>query len=132
MIILDGAHNVAAMEALRDVLAENLPGRRLFFVFGVARDKDVDGIIQRFAPMAAGIVVTRSDSPRAVPPFVLLEKARAATDVPVSSDDNPVAALERARSWARPDDVIVITGSLYLAGALRPSVRPEEYSRRDT
>ncbi len=127
LIIVDGAHNVAAMEALREALVENLSGRRLFFVFGVARDKDVDGIIQLFAPMAAGIVVTKSDSPRAVPPFVLLAKARLATNVEVVSVDDAVAALAKARSWASGDDVIIITGSLYLAGVLRPHVCPEAY-----
>lgn len=127
LVILDGAHNVAAMEALREVLVENLSGRRLFFVFGVARDKDVDGIIQRFAPLASGIAVTRSDSPRAVPSFVLLEKAKQVPHVEVIGTEDAIAALEQAKKWARGNDVIIITGSLYLAGKLRPYVRPEEY-----
>jgi dihydrofolate synthase/folylpolyglutamate synthase len=115
-ILLDGAHNVAGAEALADHLKRFYGGRRIWMVFGVMRDKQVEAIGRILFPQASELILTAPAQARAMPPEELaaLECARGArvrATVP--------AALAEARR-AAPQDVVLITGSLYLVGEARP------------
>jgi len=122
LTIIDAAHNVASAAALRAVLERHFADRRIILVLGISRDKDLTGIVRELAPLAAGVLLTMSDSPRAVHPTQLLWRVRRVTDVEAVAMDDAFQALAKARAWAGPDDLIVITGSFFLAGMLRPAV----------
>ena len=125
LVILDGAHNVASATVLRTVLEEHFAGRRTAVILGVSRDKDVPGIVRTIVPLAARVFCTKSDSPRAAEPADLLEEVRKHMAAETSVFDDAKNALQSAREWAGPDDLIVITGSFFLAGILRPLVVPD-------
>ena len=127
LTLLDGAHNRASMQALRSVIDEHLAGRRMVVVFAIAADKEVGDVLAEMLRFASHVVLTRSESPRALPPDDLLARVRAVSNVPAEAIDAAAEALERARELAGPDDVICVTGSLYLAGLLRPILLPGEY-----
>lgn len=114
--LLDGAHNVAGATALAHHLRHFYAGRRIWMVFGVMRDKQVERIGELLFPLADELIVTAPDQARAMPPQEIAAlpcagRARVAPHVE--------AALDLARG-AAPGDVVVITGSLYLVGAVRP------------
>ncbi len=67
------------------------------------------------------VFLTRfTDNPRAVPPERLRELWRAASDAPAEVAPTPAAAWQAAQAAAGPDDLIVIAGSVFLAGELHP------------
>src|SRR5262249_46581873 len=115
------AHNVASAEALVAALLASFPerGRRLL-IFGASNDKDVPGMFRALAPHFAAAYLTRSVSPRSVPPDVLCQWWREAGGQGASAHEPPELALEAARAAAAPDDLVCVAGSVFLAGELRP------------
>jgi dihydrofolate synthase/folylpolyglutamate synthase len=121
LIVLDCAHNVASAQAVVDTLRSSFPPGRRLLIFAGSGDKDLPGMFRVLAPHFAHAYVTRyTSSPRAVAPERLAELWRAAGDVPATPCPAPAAAWEAARAAAGPDDLVCITGSVFLAGELRP------------
>ena len=117
-IYLDGAHNPSAARELAVFLEENLRTRKLIVIFGALRDKAVDEIAGTLFPLASEVIFTQPNTSRSISASQLVEIAgHHAARYKVVSDAE--AALELAMTEAGPDDVICITGSLYLVGQLR-------------
>jgi dihydrofolate synthase/folylpolyglutamate synthase len=116
--IWDGAHNLAGVGY---VLAR-LPARRYVVVASILTDKDVDGMLAALSALGEVFVATRSTNARALPAEELaVRAARFFPDLECVPD--PAAALERARTLARPEGAVLVTGSLYLLADLA-AVRP--------
>ena len=118
-VILDSAHNVPSASALAAALRRHFPSRRIIFIIGIARDKDVEGILRALLPLGAVAIYSKSDSPRAMQPKELLDTSRKLLPIEAVAIDDAHEAFEKALSLAHPDDLICITGSFYLAGLLR-------------
>ncbi len=117
-IYLDGTHNAAGARELLAFWDEALAGRRIHLVFGALRDKPVDEIAGILFPRATTVILTEPHQPRALSANVLAEIAgHHAAHFEVVTDAK--SAVARAVSLARPNDVVFITGSLYLVGELR-------------
>jgi dihydrofolate synthase/folylpolyglutamate synthase len=113
--VFDVAHNPAGAWALRSTLSTCYEDRRLTFVFGAMRDKAIGEIAEILFPLAERVIATRADNPRSATPDEIREAAvRTATDIEDVADI--AAALQRARSLAGPEGVVVITGSIYIVG----------------
>ncbi|MGH3796818.1 MAG: bifunctional tetrahydrofolate synthase/dihydrofolate synthase [Pseudonocardiaceae bacterium] len=65
-VFLDSAHNPHGAQALAVALRDEFVFRRLVAVVGVLRDKDARGILAELEPVADELVVTASNSPRAM------------------------------------------------------------------
>ncbi len=119
LLLLDGAHDPAAIEALLAALARHFPGQRPTVVLGFAREKDWPAMLRRLAPAARRLVLTAAATPRAVPAAALAAEARALR-APADTAPTVPDALRDTLTQARPDELIVVTGSLYVVGeALR-------------
>lgn len=119
--VFDVAHNPAGAWALRSTLSasyETQIDRGLVtIVFGVMRDKAVREIVEILFPLAAHIVVTHADNPRAATTDEIREAASRSTDLAiVDSAPDVSSALNRARELAGPSGVVVVTGSIYIVG----------------
>lgn len=118
-VLLDGAHNPAAMEALVADVAELVPNpEQRFLLYGTLADKNVDASLSLLADVfpAAGLCASRS--PRALPIEPLYEIA--SRHFSRLSQYHSVA--EGVNVWlahADPEDVLVITGSLTVVGEAR-------------
>jgi dihydrofolate synthase/folylpolyglutamate synthase len=121
LIVLDCAHNVASAVAMvRTLQASFAPARRLL-VFASSNDKDVAGMFRVLSPHFAHAFLTRyTGSSRSVPPEHLAELLCASGDLPATICLTPADAYRAARAVAGADDLICITGSVFLAGELRP------------
>jgi len=113
-IILDGAHNPAGARAVARYLERFYPQRRLHLIFGAMRDKSIEEIGGVLFPAAADLIFTAPSNSRAVRPESLKEIAGRGEVSP-----NVAEAIELARRRAEADDVILIAGSLFLAGEAR-------------
>lgn len=118
-VLLDGAHNAGGTEALADVLRCCLGGRRFVGLTGMLADKDVRTAVENLDGLFAQVVTLAPDNPRAMPAEELaaLWRMHGVGAVPAQSVSE---ALERAFSLLQEGDALVICGSLYLAGEIRP------------
>jgi len=120
--IVDMGHNPASMAALRETLQELLGGRRLVLVFGMLETKDYRTVTAMIAPLADAVVTTTPDNPHALPAAVLAAEVRKYTARVTALPDRR-AAVEHGRALAGPEDVLVVTGSVYLVGEAREWLR---------
>jgi dihydrofolate synthase/folylpolyglutamate synthase len=120
-ILLDGAHNVAGVEALRTALTEGTSFAAPAFIVGFLADKDWRPMCEILAPLAAKIFCVPVASPRTANAGELAETFRSLNPTAeVLACDSLSAALEisgaSGKSIHPARELIVITGSLYLVG----------------
>ena len=113
-IILDGAHNPAGARALAAYLERFYSTRKIWMIFGAMGDKAVADVARVLFPVAQQLVFTAPDSVRSLAPEKLRELAGRG-----QVTQNTSEALSLAREQADGDDVIIVTGSLYLVGEAR-------------
>jgi dihydrofolate synthase/folylpolyglutamate synthase len=118
LIVLDGAHNPAAAGALAAALPETFAGNRLHLVIAVFSNKDLDGILDRLAPLADAGYATTTESVRARPADEIAS-GLATRGVATHAFPSVAEALAAARAAAAEDDVILVTGSLYTVADAR-------------
>jgi dihydrofolate synthase/folylpolyglutamate synthase len=123
LVVLDCAHNVASAEALVATLRATFPPARRWLVFAGSSDKDLAGMFHVLAPHFAHAFLTRyAGSARGVPAEELAALLRRTADLPHTACPTPADAWRAARARAGPDDLVCITGSVFLAGELRPTL----------
>lgn len=121
-VILDGAHNDDSAAALARVLLAERRGRRLALVVGLNRDKDAQAVLDPLVRIAAAIVATRSENPRARTPTDVARTVRRITDTLVDTAPSIELALAVARERAGTRGLVCVTGSLALAGDARTAL----------
>ncbi len=117
-LVVDGAHNPHGARHLSQALAEIFHGAGRHLIFGCSRDKDIAGILAALLPEAVSITVAAAHHPRAMPVGELAAQV-AACGRSAMVADSPVVALAEAHRVAQATDVIVATGSLFLAAEVR-------------
>ena len=129
LVIADGAHNDDSVNVLLDAVASYLDYRRLFLVVGFSRDKSVSDMVSRLSKEAPVVFASRSRHPRSTPPGRIVDLFR---DNGVEAVDagHTVDALAQAKQAAHEDDLILVTGSLFIAAEAREcmlGIEPEVY-----
>ena len=116
-VILDGAHNRQSAGRLVHFLEKEFKSFRKWLVFGASEDKDFKGMIEQLEPLADRIILTQADNPRAADPEKILKPCfRKETHRVTASVQE---ALEVLKKEIGPDEVAVITGSLFVVGEAR-------------
>jgi len=115
-IILDGAHNPAGARALAAYIQKFFRKAPVRLIYGAMRDKAVDEVIGTLFPLAAEVILTAPDQPRALNP----ESIAQASDHPnLRVAPTITDALRMARD--KPMTTFV-TGSLFLVGEARAAL----------
>ena len=116
VILLDGAHSPTSAEALCKAIREVFCYKRLIFVVGLMRDKDLQAIGEVLCPFADEIITTQAfDNPRVTPAEEIVGAwSRIGTNFHVRP--NVREAISLAQSIATPSDLICIAGSIYIVG----------------
>ena len=120
-VVLDGAHNPPAAEALADAIRTLYRGRHVHLVLGMLADKEARPIVDVLVPLATQVTITAPASPRALPANELAELV--SRDLRVHVEASAIAAVDRAIALAAPEDVVLVCGSLYLVGQVRAHLR---------
>ena len=124
--IVDGAHNPAAAEKLRQSLKMYFPKRRLIFIMGVLKDKQYDKIAEIMAPMADWVfTIEAPDNPRALDARELAA-AVAQYNHHVIACESIKDAVKRSFKAVKEEDVIVAFGSLSFIGEVTKAVTGEK------
>lgn len=114
LVIIDGAHNVDSIQKILGSIRQHCTYKRAFVIFGSSADKDIAGMAKELAHFADRTVLTRSAHPRAAAPRSLADIFSAA-GVKADVRKNIAEALENILSIADKQDLILVTGSLFLA-----------------
>lgn len=121
-VILDGAHNADKMAALVRTLD---PGSVV--VLGCLMAKDPSALVEAVRPAAAAVVATEPTVyAKPSTPAALVAEACRERGIEAYAEPDPMRAVDRALELAAPDQPVVITGSLYLAGEVRDRWYPRE------
>jgi len=115
LIILDGAHNLAAAHTLADYLHSEIKPRKITLVVGILDDKPYAEMLKTLLDVCDCVVLTRPEIDRSLPPESLEKIAREMIDK-VSVIPEIGKAIQYAVETTNPTDVICIAGSLYLVG----------------
>ncbi len=117
-VILDGAHNPAGTRALAAYIKRFFADEPIRLIYGAMRDKAIDEVTSVLFPLAAEVVLTAPDQPRALNPELVLE----VTDHP-NIRVRPRVTDALATIQERPMTTF-ITGSLFLVGEARARLVP--------
>lgn len=122
-IVMDGAHNEAGARALADTLKELYGGKKILAVVGVLKDKEYDKILEILGEVVTKFIFTEVDNPRKCEAEELVEVLLGmGTQIEVDAVKDSVLALEKGISELAKFDLLLVAGSLYLIGNLRPVV----------
>jgi len=113
-VLVDGAHNRPAAEALAASVRELFPGRKVLLVVGILNDKDLTGMAAALGPLASRVYACRPKTHRAFEGEAVALAFRPYAEsvaIPAVRD-----AIDGAIASASPDAIVLITGSIYTAG----------------
>ncbi|WP_186329293.1 bifunctional folylpolyglutamate synthase/dihydrofolate synthase [Agrococcus jejuensis] len=131
-VVVDAAHNPHGAQSLATALQEVFAFEHVQLVVGMVEGKDAAGVLRILEPHVEEVVVTQSDSERAVPADDL---ARIAVEVFGAERVSVEPVLERAVEMAREQaedrgGAVVVTGSITLLGAVQAKARAERWMHR--
>ena len=130
LLVVDGAHNRDSASKLKEALEQYFHFDHLILIIGTSADKDMSGIVAELAPLAHGVIVTRSRHPRATKPEVLVGEF-AKVGVKAGGAEDVASAVAEALRRASRKDLICATGSLFLVAEVIEYVKglhPEFYA----
>jgi len=117
-IVLDGAHNPGAMRTLAEALLKVFYFKKLLIVFGMMKDKNIKQTLNCLIPLADKIILTRAEYDRSADPEYLKRVIKGNRRRTLVVPDIPLAVTQ-ALQKAGPEDLILITGSLFVVGEAR-------------
>ena len=122
LIIIDGAHNAAGANVLANTISKYFKKDEVTLIMGILKDKEVDAVVSKICPLAHRIIITKPDSPRAMEPSQLSTKVLKYCHKVIVEPNIP-DAIDKAIDMAGHEGVIIICGSLYLAGSARSYIK---------
>ncbi len=117
-VVLDAAHNEDSARRLVETLDAYFSGRRMTVIIGASGDKAVEAFLRAMKPRVTRLIVTRSEHPRAMSPGILGQIAVDLGMEPVVTE-NIEAAMRSGLNGLGPEDVVLVTGSVFVVGAAR-------------
>ena len=122
-IVIDGAQNVASACALRQAVKDNFIFRKLILILGFSQDKDIKGVSEALFELADEVILTKADNPRAADPHSIRGGVSGIGRPKIRLSNNVEEALSLADKKAGSPDLILITGSLFVAGQARKLIK---------
>ena len=117
-IVIDGAHNIDGIRALKKNVEKYFRYNKLYLLLGILADKQVGEMIAEIAPMAEKIIALTPHSDRAELSEDLKNQIKK-INKNVEAFEDYEDAVREAMNYAGEDDLILISGSLYMIGDMR-------------
>lgn len=120
LILLDVSHNPHGVEATVEALKKHRTEfENLFVVFGAMQDKDVKGMLIKLGELASRFFFATPKTDRALS-ATYLETLAHELHLAGTAFASTAGAISAAKSIANASDLILVTGSFYLAGEAFP------------
>ncbi len=114
--LVDAAHNAASIAALMHAIGQNITYDSMVVIFGCSADKDIDGMLKQIQLGADKVIFTDNASPRSADPRDLYMRFAEKSAKMAQVADSLESAYRVAKTCVSRDDLICITGSVYLVG----------------
>jgi len=122
LVILDGAHNLMAIQQLAKYLKRILKDRSLTLIVSILDDKPYETMLNKLMKVAQSVVVAQAKIDRSIDPIILQRYIKEKLqDVKIISDVSK-AYFETLRH-ATASDIICVTGSLYIVGEVKAAIQ---------
>ncbi len=119
-VVLDGAHNAAGADVAAAVVDEEFSEvAERIYVIGLLRGRDPVAMLEALDAQSARLVIATAPSTSRAIPAQDVARAAVSLDIDVVVVEDVRAAVDRALDEALPDDLVLITGSLYVVGEAR-------------
>lgn len=118
LVVIDGAHNIQGITTLKENVNKYFNYKNMILLIGILADKQVEDMIKVITPMSKHIIALTPHSNRAELGVKLKEEIER-FNKNVESFENYETAFKKALSIANEDDLILVTGSLYMIGEMR-------------
>jgi len=118
IVVIDGAHNPAAMKNLKKVLFTEFNFRKLILVIGIMEDKDIRAMFKQIVPFAHKVILCEPNMDRAASTKIIAKRLQE-WNVKYHQIKDVKEAVIYSLSMAHPKDLICITGSLFTVGEAR-------------
>lgn len=119
--VIDGAHNPAAIKVLVDYLKEEQKGREITLVTGILDDKAYQKMFASLLPLCRRVILVQAQTERSIDPETMrADASRFLGDVSVIRDIDE--AIATARATANDGELVLVAGSLYVAGEARAAL----------
>ncbi|MFA6357493.1 MAG: folylpolyglutamate synthase/dihydrofolate synthase family protein [Candidatus Omnitrophota bacterium] len=115
LVVLDGAQNLESAQVLKKAVEDNFKYKKLILVLGISRDKDISGICRTLGSLADQVILTCAQTLRATKPKQMAAYFRKKIYLTQSVSEAKVLALKLAAK----EDLILVTGSLFVVGEFR-------------
>jgi dihydrofolate synthase/folylpolyglutamate synthase len=126
-VVLDGAHNGEGVKALIETIEDFRQGRRIKLLFASMEDKEWRLMLNMLVDVVDEMVLTRVSMERSAVPKQLA--SHVAGRVPHRVMNDARQGLGYLLTSARPEDIVLVAGSLYLLGEVRPMVQEAHRAR---
>ena len=130
LLVVDGAHNPYSIERLAQTLPRHFAYDRLILIFGALSGHSAAGMLQALTPLSPILIAAQSRHPRSATSATIAQTAaQLGIDAAFASDD-VAQATRYALAIARPNDLVLGTGSLSVAAEITEEIQhipPETY-----
>jgi dihydrofolate synthase/folylpolyglutamate synthase len=121
-VIVDGAHNVASVRALKETLMEVFK-KKVLFVFSCLSSKDIEGMLREIKPIVKKIYPTSITHPRKMHLNEIKAAIRKIGIEMAETKGLPPEDYNMAEKDASYSDIIIVAGSFYLAGEVLKKIK---------
>lgn len=122
LIVIDGAHNIDGIKSLKESVQKYFKYKKIYLLLGILADKQVKEMIEEITPMAEKVYALTPHSDRA-------ELSEDLKNEIIKVNPNTVAlesyeeSFKLALKEANAEDMILVSGSLYMIGDMRKIIR---------
>ncbi len=114
--LVDGAHNLAGARALSESIQVDYPSERIILLLGMMEDKDISGTVDILKRLSTRLIAVAPAQNRAASPAVIAGFCEGDGRV-VHLSGTVAEGIDLARGLYSDGDIILVTGSLFVAGA---------------
>ena len=124
MIILDGAHNPYSIEKMIHAIFDYYSFRNITIVLGTSKDKDIAAMVKILLDNDQGrakYIATHSRHPKYTPTNVIKDTFQH-FGITIRAVNSIKKSIDIAKTLSKPDDLILVTGSLFIAAEAREKI----------
>lgn len=121
-VVIDGAHNIQGITQLDKNIKKYFEYKDMYLILGILADKDVEDMVKVITPKAKKVFTVTPNSMRAETAEKLLEEVKKYNESCEAYNDYK-NAFEDALKLCKKDDLLLISGSLYMIGEMRGIIK---------
>lgn len=122
LVVIDGAHNIDGIEKLTESIDMYFNYNKIILILGILADKEVEEMIKIIVPKVSRVITVTPHSERAELSEELKTQVERYTNNCEAIEDY-TEAYEKALSYCQEEDLLLVSGSLYMVGDMRRIIR---------